>query len=148
MELLQLRISKSDAERVLMRPDIFATIAEDGMEVWEIFDGPIYLCGYAPDLIGCFILHQQNKATFECHVQVFPEFREAYAEDFGDMVIEWTWQNTKARKLVAQIPFLYENVKDFALARGFKVEGVNSDSYLKDGELSNQWYLGIKRWDS
>jgi len=148
MESLRLNISKEDAERVLMHPDIFDTIAEDGVKDWKMPDGPIYLCGYEPELMGCFVLHKQSKATMEVHIQVLPEFRKAYSAEFCDRVVEWAWENTNAQKLVAQIPFLYPNVRDFALARGFKVEGVNSDSYLKDGVLCNQWYLGIRRWDS
>lgn len=150
MIYLRLSISKDDARRVLETPEIFETIAEDGMtEVVMPEVGHIYLCGYVDDeLIGCFILHKQSKVTFECHVQVLPAFRKQYAETFGDAVIEWTWENTGAEKIVAQIPFLYPNVRDFALARGFKVEGVNSGSYMKNGDIHNQWYLGIKRWDS
>jgi hypothetical protein len=151
---LQLDISKEDAREVLMHPDIFPTIAEDGMDEWQMPDGPIYLVGYVPcgdyELrpIGCFVLHKHSSVCLECHVQVLPDDREAWAVEFGEAVIQWMWQNTEARKCVAQIPHLYPNVKDFALARGFSVEGVNKASYLKGGKLHDQWYLGIERWDS
>lgn len=109
-------------------------------------EGPIYLCGYAPELIGCFLLEWQSSVTLECHVQVLPEYRKDYAEDFGRAVIDWTWANTDAQKLVAQIAFLYPNVKDFALKMGFVVEGFNRSSHRKHGEIHDQWYLGLVKW--
>lgn len=109
-------------------------------------DGVLYLCGYAPDLMGCFILHKQNAVTLECHVQVLPEYRHM-SKDFGREVMKWAWDNTAAQKIVAQIPVLYPNVRDFAKAMGFEIEGVNRASYLKHGQIHDQWYLGIQRED-
>lgn len=90
MGQLQLNVSKQDAEKVLLHPEIFETISEDGMDECDMPDGPIYLCGYVPELIGCFILHKQGKATVECHVQVLPDYRKLYADEFGRAVIKWT----------------------------------------------------------
>jgi hypothetical protein len=136
--------SKDDALKVLSRPEIFETISEDGMDHVPMPDGPIYLCGYVPELIGCFILHKRSKVTVECHVQVLPEYRKDYAREFGRSVIQWTWNNTNAEKIVAEIPVIYPNVKDFALEMGFEIEGMNKASHMKH-ELVDQWYLGISR---
>lgn len=143
--ILSLDESRDDAEKVLTHPEIYKTIAEDDVEDWSLPDGPIYLCGYVPELIGCFVLYKQGRVTLECHVQVLPKYRKEYAEAFGNAVIQWAWDNTEAMKLVAQIPVIYPNVKDFALARGFEIEGINEASYMKGGEIVDQWYLGIKR---
>lgn len=139
---MRLEVNKEDASRVLNDPRIFKTIAEDGMDYVPMPEGFVYLCGYVPSLIGCFVLHEQNCVTYECHVQVLPEHRD-HSREFGKRVIKWAWENTDARKLVAQIPFLYPNVKDFALEMGFRVEGINRQSYLKDGSLVDQWHVGI-----
>lgn len=143
--MVSLTLNPADAAKVLMTPAIFATIAEDGMEAWEAPEGPLYVCGYVPELIGCFVLHKQSARTWECHVQVLPEHRKAHAADFGKSVLEWTWLNTGAHKLVAQIPFLYPNVLKFAERMGFVVEGINRASYLKHGKLVDQWYVGLMR---
>ncbi len=145
MGSLTLSESKDDAVRVLMTPSIFETIAEDGMASWEAPAGPIYLCGYAPELVGCFVLHKQSAATVECHVQVLPEHRKQWAETFGRAVIDWAWGNTGAQKLVAQIPTIYPNVLRFAERMGFLVEGINAASYLKHGRLVDQWYVGLTK---
>ncbi len=149
MESLQLKISRSGARKVLEHPEIIDTISEDDGELDMPEKEHIYLCGYDHDhLVGCFIMHKQNKTTIECHVQVIPKYRVKMADEFGDAVIQWMWDHTDAEKCVAQIPFKYPNVKEFALARGFKVEGINRGSYRKNGELFDQWYMGIRRWDS
>ncbi len=106
-------------------------------------DGVLYLCGYVPELVGCFILKRLNTVTLECHVQVLPEHRKKHAEEFGRAVIDWAWENTNARKIVAQIPFIYPNVRDFAFKMGFKLEGMNRESYMKNNAIHDQWHLGI-----
>ena len=141
---MRLGVSKEDAERVLRHPEIYETIAEDGAEEWKMPDGPIYLCGYNPDLLGCFVLHKINHVTWECHVQVLPEWRD-HSMEFGIKMIEWAWENTDAMKLVAQIPLIYPNVMDFAVKQGFEQEGVNKASIMKNGELFDQWYVGLRR---
>jgi len=142
---VELKLQPRDAHLVLSHPDIFETVAEDNMDVINMPDEHLYLCGYVPDLIGCFILHKLNGICADCHVQVLPEYRKQYAEEFGQKVIEWTWDNTQLQKLVAQIPFLYPNVRDFAVKMGFKVEGTNKASFMKDGMIHSQWYLGLIR---
>lgn len=140
---MELRLQPDDA--LLVLGEVFDTIAEDGTSKVPEYEDCLYLCGYVPDLMGCFILHKRNSITVECHVQVLPKYRKEFAEEFGRKVIEWTWKNTDARKIVAQIPFLYPNVKDFALRMGFEVEGVNKLSYRKNGSIHDQWHLGIIR---
>lgn len=138
--------SIEDAYKVLTHPEIFVTIAEDGMECMTIEDmptEPIYLCGYRDGvLMGCFVIQRTSTISAEVHVQVLPDFRE-YSEWFGRAVIEWAWANTVFSKLTALIPFTYPNVLDFAQRMGFKVEGVSQSSYLKDGTILDQWYLGL-----
>ena len=139
---MELKLQRHDARIVLNHPEIYKTVAEDDGQI-VMPEEYWYLCGYVPELMGCFILHKQGKVTVECHVQVLPEFRRDYADEFGHKAIEWVWQNTDALKLVAQIPFLYPNVKDFALKMGFEIEGINEASYMKRGKIHNQWYLGL-----
>ena len=140
---LRLKLNPEDAYEVLSRPDIFETISEDGVTDVPMPDSVAYLCGYAPELVGCFIIRPLNRICMDVHVQVFPEHRKAWAEEFGRAVIEWTWENTSAQKMVAQIPCIYPNVKDFALKMGFNVEGKNKHSWRKNGEVHDQWYLGV-----
>jgi len=140
-----LAISPSDAERVLFDPEIARTISEDDVVWTSLPEGPIYLCGYVPELVGCFVIQKQNRACVDVHVQVLPKHRTEHAEDFGRQVIDWVWENLSCEKMTAQIPVIYPNVKDFAERMGFEVEGINTKSFWKGGKLVDQWYLGLCR---
>ena len=145
-DALVLRSHRPDAKTVLEA--CFDTISEDGMDKVECPEGPIYLCGYVPELIGCFIIQRTSAITAEVHVQVIPEYRKDWSDLFCAEVMKWTWENTDFQKLTAQIGVIYPNVKDCALRHGFEIEGMNKHSLRKNGQIHDQWYLGAVRWDS
>lgn len=132
-----------DINRVLKNPIIFERISEDGMniEAWEPdTTDVIYLTDDSN--AGIMIYHWINGITLECHVQVLPEYREL-AHEFGRLSLKWAWDNTKATKIVAQIPSIYPDVVRFAYKNGFTFEGTNRQSYLKRGKIFDQYYLGL-----
>lgn len=147
---LKLKESRGDAEAILRHPDIYKTICEDGSpDAEDLFIPEGWRCvvAYLEKPIGCFVLHEFNGVTMTCHVQVLPEHREHSAE-MGKAVIQWSKDNTDAKKLIAWIPFDCENVKCFAEKMGFKVEGVSEGSIMKGGQLLDQWLVGFKLWES
>ena len=149
METLRLNECRADAETILRHPEIYSCIKDDGSPPAETFslpDGSVNLVVYIDGPVACFILHELNFVTMECHVQVLPEYRNRSGE-IGQAVVEWTRHNTVAKKLIAWIPFDCENVKNFAIDMGFVVEGVSEDSIMKQGKLLSQWLVGIKLWD-
>lgn len=143
---IQLVDCKDSARRVILHPDIVATIAEDDVEWTELPDGPIYLTGFVGnDIIGCFIIERRSRATAAVHVQVLPDYRKDYAECFGRAVLDWTWANTSLEKLTAEIPVIYPNVLAFAERMGFEQEGLNRKCFWKNGVLNDSWYVGLMR---
>jgi RimJ/RimL family protein N-acetyltransferase len=129
--------------RVLKHPEIFDRISEDGptLDTWmPNTDDALFVTD--ENNIGLMIYHWVNSVTIECHVQVLPKHRDQ-AHKFGQLVLEWAWDNTKATKIVAQIPEIYPSVIKFAYKNGFSFEGVNKLSYLKNGQLHDQYYLGL-----
>lgn len=134
---------------ILTHPAIYECIAEDGTPPREDYIpsmiGAAYVIGIVgPDPIGLMVYHPINGITWECHVQVLPEYRKEFADEFFEKALEWAW-GMGVQKIVAQIPFLYPNVRDFDLRHGFQVEGINRKSYMKNGQIHDQWYLGIVR---
>lgn len=134
---------------ILTHPEIYECIAEDGTPPREDFmlqlEGIACIVGIVgSEPIGVMIYHPINGITWECHVQVLPAYREQYADEFSEKALDWAF-SLGVKKLVAQIPFLYPNVKDFGLKHGFEVEGINKQSYLKNGQIHDQWYLGLVR---
>jgi RimJ/RimL family protein N-acetyltransferase len=134
---------------ILTHPAIYDRIAEDGTLPREDYIpdmiGAAYVVGIVgADPIGVMIYHPVNGITWECHVQVLPEYRKEHADEFAQKALQWAW-DMGVQKIVAQIPELYPNVRDFGLRHGFAVEGTNRKSYLKNGQIHDQWYLGITR---
>jgi hypothetical protein len=134
---------------ILTHPAIYECIAEDGTPPSEDFmlqlEGIACIVGIVgSEPIGVMIYHPINGITWECHVQVLPEYRKQYADEFLEKALDWAF-GMGVKKIVAQIPFLYPNVKDFGFRHGFEVEGINKQSYLKNGQIHDQWYLGLVR---
>ena len=135
----------------MLRPEIFATVAEDGQdpagyepdvqaEVW------LAMTTNDDDLVGLYNLHSRNAVTVEIHAQVLPEHRKEYSNATGLAALRWIRVNIPdCYKVIATVPALYPNVRKFTESFGFQLEGVNRSSYLKDGEVHDQWLLGITR---
>lgn len=128
---------------------IYDRVSEDFTPEAHEFEPPVrrdhtYLVD--EELNGLFILHPINSITQEVHVHVLDREK---AMEFGEAVINWAWSNMKFNKMVAQIPEIYPDVARFAEKNGFVKEGVNRQSYLKNGTIHDQYYYGLVRpWGS
>lgn len=131
---------------ILCHPDIYPLItSSDGPTVDEYeppFGEVTYIAGMADKVFGLFIIYPCNDNALWCHVQVLPEYRKEYAYRFGMAAIDFAFKVTQARKLMALIPVIYPNVRQFAERCGFEVEGLSKASIRKNGELTDQWLLG------
>jgi hypothetical protein len=76
---------------------------------------------------------------------MIPEFRGKYSELSGKAIFEWCLENIEFHKLNATIPQKYKNVYHFTKGFGFKDEGFDRDSHLKDGKLMGRYRLGITK---
>jgi RimJ/RimL family protein N-acetyltransferase len=136
---------------IMTTPDIWDTIAEDGSNIDDFSadcDGECWvLMTVDNDVIGAYNLHPHNSVTLEIHAHVLPEYRNAYSGDTGTAILQWFLDNSpnKYEKIIAQIPVIYDNVKRFTCSFGFQEEGVNRLSYKKNGNIIDQWLLGITR---
>ena len=162
--LLRLKTTTDHDEikAVLCHPKIYEVISCDDSPAPEDYipdANAIYLLGVVDDKpIGLMIYHQAGGHDWWCHVQVLPKHRKEHANDFGEMVLHWAFENLpNCRKINAQIPVCYPNVVAFAARRrgferpsasfGFRFEGTNRSSYFKNGFVHDQHYMGLTRWD-
>jgi hypothetical protein len=105
-----------------------------------------YIC--AKDKTGLLLLCmfiQQNAICWEIHASVFPRRRRARALAAAKAGIEWIWQNTRCKRLIAQIPVYNGTAYLFAKAAGLEYFGTNEKSFQKNGKLYDQILLGISR---
>lgn len=134
---------------IMIEPSMWATIAEDGQDPGEYspdMKGTCWLVMRDGDeLIALYALDQVNGVMLEIHAQVLHQHRKEYSGATGKAVLQWIVENTDVAKIIAWVPEIYPNVRDFTVSQGFQIEGTNRKSYLKNGELHDQWLLGITR---
>lgn len=139
-------LDKNKILQVVCDPSILETITEDGGEVTESQFDPEAACFIAAEVDGkiasVWIFDKIGAVTIDVHAHVLPAFRDCSIEIGKKVLSEVVNLADWAQKYTAQVPFCYPNVKKFAERMGFKVEGINEKSYLRNGELFDQWYLG------
>jgi len=139
------------AIRVVME-DVWEHIKDDGPEQfidWEprLDDNSRWYVGYLDnELAGVFWMRRVNTRTWEAHANVRPQFwgdrqgtklcREAIAVMIDD---------TGAKKTIALIPDSSPATQRMAEAIGFRREGVQTQSFIKDGQVYDQVHYGITR---
>lgn len=136
--------------QIMTSPEIWAVVAEDGQDAMTYtpdVTSACYLAVYADEsLVALYIFRRINGVTLEGHAQVLPQYRKRYSIATGEKVLEWVWANAPwCHKINAWVPTIYPNVRDFAERLGFQQEGINSQSYLKNGTLHDRWLLGLTR---
>ena len=92
---------------------------------------------------GLFLFFPWNYTTYELHVAILPEYRGSHSIEAGTMAGMWMFNNTCCRKIVTMIPKQNYKAKVLALAVGMQQEGINRQSYMKDGVLYDQYLFGI-----
>lgn len=131
--------------KVLTRPEIMATISEDGAtekhlkvdvinDYWvEFLDGDIELgvAQFTPIFKDCYI----------AHIQVLPEHRKEYTQKIGPALWGWIEDNLKDSLIITHVPVLYQNVKNFLLANDFKEVGTLEKAFLKEGKKQDMWVM-------
>lgn len=104
-------------------------------------------CGLEPILLGLWTLIE---AGSDIHIHTcllpvsFPMAREVRAQAARD-VIEWVWNNTKANRLITNIPAYNKLARRFAEAAGMVHIETKVASYLKGGFMQDQFILGLER---
>ncbi len=137
---------------VMRHPSIYPHISDDlSPEAGEFTAAPLLM---GPRIIflrpvvegfgaGVFLFHPWNSVTYEVHSCVLPGFRGKTAVEASRLAAAWMFENTGCRKIITQIPA--RNRAAYALAHraGFRAEGVNKRSFLKDGTLYDQAFMGL-----
>lgn len=136
-------------ESVIKDPEIFARISEDGVSIedYEIPENVTYLLILKDtEIIGTWCIYPTNKTTLNIHCNILESHRH-HGKEAGKLILEWFVDRTSInyQKLNAEIPLIYPEVYHYTKKFGFKDEGINRKSISKQGELVDQWRLGITR---
>ncbi len=119
-------------------------VAEDGQSIegWE--PEVVSECWLNINDMAAWCLHAENSTTLIVHAHVLKAYRYA-SEEIGLAVWAWISENCDYEKVNASIPFIHPNVKKYAERVGMVQEGINRFSYCKNGEIVDQWLMGITR---
>jgi hypothetical protein len=144
--VIKVRVCDKDAEKIIRHSDMYDYLGDDGspprkdFELVDVWTNLVAYIGKQPAAFMC--VAQVNHVTSDIHFGVHPDYRK-HSSGLGRALLKWVWENTNNMKLVAQTHA--EVVTDFALSMGFEIEGINTASFMKNGELMDQTYLGVKR---
>jgi len=144
-------VRTSDADLIkscALRDDIYKTVAEDNINNIKYepdFSRTCWLALYDGDVfIGYISFDAKNSVSVEMHIGIFTEFRGKRAYEATKLALIWLINEFPCyKKVIVFIPVIYKNVKIFAMKIGFKEEGFSRQSYLKGGDLVDQWFMGI-----
>ena len=78
----------------------------------------------------------------DCHVSVLKEFRGGAVELLRAESEKWVRDNTGIKKFICGIPEYNKSALRRTILSGWKMEGVNAKSFLKDGKLWDQVMFG------
>ena len=133
---------------ILLHDAIYPHVIDDGCdEVNPSFnDGLIWLLITDQDKPqGAFMIHQHNRATWEIHTCLLPAIRGKKAQEAAKLVLDWFFNQEFNLKIITHVPEQNRVAHLFALRVGMLLEGVNRQSFLKDGILYDQYVLGMTR---
>lgn len=96
--------------------------------------------------VGVFSIKYNGSAAVNVHVHIPKKHRGKHSKSIGLMFLKWVKDNASenVQKLNTQVPVIYKDVIRFAKSLGFKKEGINTCSIMKDGQLIDSMYLGLK----
>lgn len=135
---------------ILAHPAIWPHIHEDGTEAPDPLDHEsVHWMLVEPDKpLGVFLLHAHGQVCWEVHTCLLPACWGPAAASAARALGAYVFDQLGAQKLITRVPAYNRPALRFAKASGFRVEGVNRASYLRNGEAIDQIMHGItlKEW--
>lgn len=132
--------------RIALNEEIIDDMLQDGESIADCgfnFEQTVYL-KYKD--FGLFILKPITNTVVDIH-PVFLKGQRSEAVKAMGLALNWIFENCHSmlNKVVAQFPANRKEIKLYALKCGFKVEGINRESFLKNGKYLDQVMVGITR---
>lgn len=142
-------ITQDKVMEILKDEELFNRIAEDGIRYSEYYppSDHTYLGIVKDDLvIGFWWLHIDNGSTINIHCNIIKEHRK-HGIEAGWLFLDYVYNEfpEDIQKLNCKIPATYPDVYNFTKKFGFKDEGLDRKSIMKNGALVDRHILGITR---
>ena len=135
---------------ILAHPTVWPHIHDDGATEPQPLDldGFVWLLVDDGEPAGVFLLHPHNTACWEVHTCLLPRLYGPQARQATQLCRAWMFTHTACQKLITNVSADNLLALRFAKRCGMTPEGVNRESFLKNGELLDQHVLGLtkKEW--
>ncbi len=132
---------------IATRDDVWIHFAEDGQNKDKYTPGTnnlFLLYKEKREIVGMCQVDIINIITLMIHPYLF-NGKKHLGRDFIKKTLSWLVSNSKAKveKVVAIIPENAKSVYNCAIKCGFKQEGFLRNQHKKNGQILNQFYMGI-----
>ena len=137
---------------IMSDPAIWPHVHDDGVTECEPIDHEgfhwMLVSDGAP--LGVFLVHAVNSVCFQMHTCLLPASWGMAAAKAAQLLLKWAFEETECQKMITNVPAYNRAALRFAKAGGMQQEGVNRESFLRNGALIDQIMLGItkKEWIS
>lgn len=95
--------------------------------------------------VGLATIRVYDEISVSIHIHIPKENRGRHTIEIGRDILKWVKEHAKGKlkKLTTSIPVIYKDVIRFAHYLGFKDEGINRKSIMKNGKLIDKLNLGL-----
>jgi RimJ/RimL family protein N-acetyltransferase len=142
----------SEIKRILAHPRVYKYLHDDytdPCEQWEPINHPSVLYVSCRDeggaVIGMYILNIHSRVCVEIHEGFLPEAWGAKARRAAIELREWIWRETQFQRVIGKIVASNHAAIEYAKSAGMEIFGVDKKSFMRDGKLQDQVYVGISR---
>lgn len=91
---------------------------------------------------GVIVFRAVGAVMYESHVAMLPGSR---SDDFARACVQWMWERTEARKLIANIPARNRAAIAYARRAGYTQEGRIKGAFLSQGQLCDMIMMGVSK---
>lgn len=119
-------------------------ISRDGAFIYE--SSCIWLnCSCDGKNVGVGVVNPAGASVVNVHIHIPKEHRGKNTKAIGKEILQWIKRNASKRyhKINTKIPVIHKDVIRYAHSLGFKDEGIDRLSIMKNGELLDRLNLGI-----
>lgn len=141
-------------DKILKDPEIYKHLGDDGSLPAENFTSLYLLTNpmiymlkaiIEDDIAGLIGFYPRNFVSYDIHITVLPQYRGKTGVEVMKKAIDWMFENTPCRKVIANAPTSNRPAYALAIKCGFQKEGLLSKSYLKNGKLYDEHILGFSK---
>lgn len=102
-------------------------------------------CSRNGERIGLSAIRAESDVVLNIHIHIQKQFRGKGTVEMGRLILDWAVKNSPSSyaKINTKVPVIYQDVIRFAHKLGFKDEGIDRESIMKNGIMIDRQNLGI-----